>query len=170
MPGLKGGQMLRRRDIAAAPRRHADEAWGAIVELIVNTLDRSDTIERADVVAAFGRVEAVGARLIAGRHLEIKPIVLEADPVRVSIYTVSGANALNLDENLSPVPGGASATDWKVYVPASAPLDAEVTAAVAGSSHLSTDEPPGGVVKAGTETGGLIDLTALAQLLKEDPR
>ncbi|MDQ1501623.1 MAG: hypothetical protein QOI86_4963 [Actinomycetota bacterium] len=160
--------MLRRRDIAAAPHRRADEAWAAIVLLIADTLDRSDTIDRAEVVAAFAAVDAVGTRLVAGRHLEKRPVVLVADPVHLSIYTVSGAEALKLEENLAPVPGGGSVSAWKVYLPAPAPLDDQVAAAVAGSTHLSVEDPPAEMVKARAESGGLIDLDALTKRLRED--
>jgi hypothetical protein len=159
--------MLRRRDIAASPTRRADEAWAAVVQLIVDTLERSETIDTADVLAALNVAGAVGPRLVGGRHLEQCPVVLVADPVRLSIYTVSGADAVSLEENLAPVPGGASASNWKVYIPAPEPLAIDVAAAVAGSAHLSADPPPASVVKA-LAASDLIDLDALALRLSKD--
>ena len=160
--------MLRWRQVAAAPQRRADEAWAAIVDLIADTLDRSPVIDRPDVVAALAVVETVGPLLVAGRHLETQPLVLVADPVRVSIYTVSGVAALDLEENLAPVAGGASASAWMAYLPAPAPLEADVAKAVKGSSHLSVDKPPDGTIKAAAAGGGLLDLDALKHLLEEE--
>lgn len=161
--------MLRRREIAASPARRADEAWTAVVELIADTLDRSTNIERSEVVEALSGLTAVGPRLVAGRHLEKIPVVLAADQVRLSIFTVSGAEAMNLEENLAPVPGGTSATTWKVYVPAPDPLAAEVAAAVAGvgSTCITAEPPPDAVVKA-AQTADIFDLDALARRLKGD--
>lgn len=95
---------------------------------------------------------------------------MNADPVHLSIYTVSGAEALQIDENLAPVPGGASASVWKVYVPAPEPLRADVTEAATQSAHLSAEDPPVGVVRAAAENGSLIDFGALAQRLREGER
>ena len=159
--------MLRRREIAASPVRRADEAWDAVVELIADTLDRSGSIERSEVMEALGGLAAVGPRLVAARHLEKSPVVLNAEPVHLSIYTVSGAEAMNLEENLAPVPGGASATSWKVYVPASEPLGADISAAVAGSASITTEPPPDAVVKA-AQAADVFDRHALARRLNEN--
>jgi len=159
--------MLRRRDIAASPARRADEAWAVIVELIADTLDRSAAIDRTDVVDAFGVAGIIGPRLVAARHLEKSPVVLVADPVHLSIYTVSGVEAISIEENLGPVPGGSSASTWKVHLPAPEPLNADITAAVAGSDHLTTDTPPSTFVKS-TASAELLDLDALTRRLSQD--
>lgn len=159
--------MLRRRDVAASPVRRADETWTVIVELIADTLDRSGAIERADVVEAFGAADIIGPRLVSARHLEKSPVVLVADPVHLCVYTVSGVEAISLEENLGPVPGGSSASTWKVHLPAPEPLTADVTAAVADSDHLTTDTPPSTVVKS-TASAELLDFDALARRLSQD--
>ncbi len=159
--------MLRRRDIAASPARRADEAWAVIVELIADTLDRAAAIDRTDVLDVFGVAGIVGPRLVAARHLEKSPVVLVADPVHLSIYTVSGVEAISIEENLGPVPGGSSASTWKVHLPAPEPLNADITAAVAGSDHLTTETPPSAAVKS-TASAELLDLDALARRLSED--
>jgi hypothetical protein len=122
--------MLRRRDVAASPVRRADEAWTVIVELIADTLDRSAAIDRADVLDAFGVAAIIGPRLVAARHLEKSPVVLVAELVHLSICTVSGVEAISIEENLGPVPGGSSASTWRVHLPAPDPLNADITAAV----------------------------------------
>ena len=159
--------MLRRRDVAASPVRRADETWTVIVELIADTLDRSGAIERADVLQAFGAAEIIGPRLVSARHLEKSPVVLVADPVHLSVYTVSGVEAISLEENLGHVPGGSSASTWKVHLPAPEPLTTDVTAAVADSDHLTTDTPPSTVVKSAA-SAELLDLDALARRLSQD--
>ncbi len=159
--------MLRRRDIAASPARRADEAWAVIMDLIADTLDRSTAIDRADVLDAFGVAGIIGPRLVAARHLEKRPVVLVADPVHLSVYTVSGAEAISTEENLGPVPGGSSASTWRVHLPAPEPLNADVTAAVADSDHLTTDIPPSTVVKSAA-SAELLDLDALARRLSQD--
>ena len=159
--------MLRRRDVAASPVRRADETWAVIVDLIADTLDRSGAIERADVLEAFGPAGIIGPRLVSARHLEKSPVVLVADPVHLSVYTVSGVEAISIEENLGPVPGGSSASTWKVHLPAPEPLTTDVTAAVADSDHLTTDTPPSTVVKSAA-SAELLDLDALARRLSQD--
>jgi hypothetical protein len=159
--------MLRRRDVAASPVRRADEAWAVIVELIADTLDRSAAIERADVLECFNAAGTIGPRLVAARHLEQSPVVLVADSVHLSVYTVSGAEAISIEENLGPVPGGSSALTWKVHLPAPEPLDADITAAVAGSDHLTTEAPPSAAVKS-TASAELLDLDALGRRFSQD--
>ena len=157
--------MQRLRQIGAAPRRSASEAWSVISALVVETLERSPVITADDVAAAMDCAAPAGRMLIAGGHLDRHAVVVAADPVDLSITTVSGTAALTLEENLAPVPGGATATDWMVYLPAPEPLAAVVRSAVAGAAHLRAGDPAGAAVKAATRTAGagLVDLQALAR-------
>ena len=159
--------MLRRRYIAASPVRRADEAWIVIVDLIADTLDQSATIKRADVIEAFTVAVTVGPRLIAARHVEKSPIVVDAGPLQLSIYTVSGVEAISIEENLGPVPGASSASAWKVHLPAPEPLTADVVAAVTGSDHVTTEVPISTAAKSASGAE-LLDLDALARQLSED--
>lgn len=161
--------MQRHRQICAAPRRAASETRTAITTLVVGTLERSRAIAAADVadVAVVMEVAApAGRMLIAGGHLDRHPLVVVAAPVDLSITTVSGTEALSAEENLAPVPGGASATGWMVYLPAPDPLADVIPGIVAGSAHLSVGQPPSGLAaKASvmTERSGLVDFAALAR-------
>jgi len=159
--------MLRRRDVAASPARRADEAWAVIVQLIADTLDRSAVIERADVLNSFTAAGTIGPRLVAARHLEKSPVVLVADPVHLSIYTVSGVEAISIEENLGPVPGGSCASTWTVHLPTPEPLNADITAALADSDHLTTETPPSAALKS-TASAELLDLDALGRRLSQD--
>ena len=86
-----------------------------------------------------------------------------------TISTVSGTAALSLEENLNPIPGGASAETFMIYLPAPAPavLAQAVKDAAKTSPHLSADAPPepaGEATAARASTGvGVIDLDALAR-------
>lgn len=157
--------MQRYRQIGAAPRRSASEAWLVISALVVETLQRSPVITADDVVTAMDCAAPAGRMLIAGGHLDQHAVVVSAHPVDLYITTLSGASALTLQENLGPVPGGATATDWLIYLPAPEPLTAAVRRVIVGSAHLRVGVPAARAVKADGLTAGpgLVDLGALAR-------
>ncbi|HTZ30132.1 MAG TPA: hypothetical protein VMC83_39430 [Streptosporangiaceae bacterium] len=157
--------MQRYRQIGAAPRRSASETWSVITALIADTLQRSPVIAADDVAAIMDLAAPAGRMLIAAGHLDRHAVVVAADPVDLSITTVSGAAALALEENLAPVPGGATATNWMVYLPAPEPLTDAVRRAVAGSAHLRAGGPALRTGKAAALTAavGPVDLEALAR-------
>jgi hypothetical protein len=102
--------------------------------------------------------------LVAGGHLERYPIVVVADSLHLSITTVSGPAAANLEEDLEAVPGGAPARTWTVHLPTPDPVGEAVQAVVAGQAHLSAQEPAAyGGTKTLARNGTAIDLDALAQ-------
>jgi hypothetical protein len=133
--------MERTRTIACAPARGTSQAWGVISDLVTDTLTRSADVERNDVEAALSAASGVGRQLIAGGHLENDSITLVAENLYVKITTVSGDRALTLQENLAPVPGGASAQDWKLHLPPCEPLAAQVRAAAKTHDRLSAKPP-----------------------------
>lgn len=162
--------MQRHRQVAATPLRQASETWDAISQLIVDTLDRSPQIERDDVKAAVDAAATVGRALIAAGHLDKHALVLVAEPVYLNITTVSGTAALALDENLGPVPGGATASDWMIHLPTPDPVADVVTQAAIGNPHLSADKPPSGSAagSAKAASDGALNLEALAQRAREN--
>jgi hypothetical protein len=155
--------MQRSRQIGAAPRRLAPDAWDVIAALIVDTLERSPEINAADVAAVLTIVAPVGIMLIAGGHLDRQPLVVVADPVHLSITTVSGSGASTLEENLSPVPGGASATGWTLHLPVPDHLREAAKPIVDADIHLSVDPAPTETRSAVTSAGPSVDLDALAR-------
>ena len=161
--------MQRHRQVAAAPQRRASETWDAISELVVATLDRSPHIVASDVAAAMDAASTVGRVLVAGGHLDIHALVVVAEPVYLNIKTVSGIAATSLDEDLGPVPGGATSSEWTIHLPTPDPVGDAVRSAVSGVSHLSADEPPGeSTSKSSTaEQAGALNLAALAQRAQE---
>jgi hypothetical protein len=119
-----------------------------------------------DVAAALDCAAPAGRMLIAGGHLDRHAVIVAAEPVDLSITTVSGTAALALEENLAPVPGGATATEWMVYLPVPEPLTAAVRSVIARSAHLRAGDPADrAAVRARARTAGtgLVDLEALAR-------
>jgi hypothetical protein len=157
--------MQRHRQIAAAPERAASETWDVISGLIVTTLERSPDIAGSDVAEVMELAAPVGRMLIAGGHLDRHPLTLVASPVHLSITTVSGSAATVMEENLDPVPGGASAEEWMVHLPTPDPMGDLVRRTAAGSTHLSADVPPTSVVAESelAVSASAIDLDALAR-------
>lgn len=159
--------MQRHRTIASAPKRIAAEAWQTIGELIGDTLERSSSIERGDVDAALESLDQIARMLISAGHLEDNPLVLVADDLWLEITTASGGAALSMEENLNPVPGAASASDWTLHVPQVEPMAKLVRATVKGHDHLSADEPAAGAQPA-AKASAAVDLEALAHWARED--
>ena len=155
--------MKRRRTIASAPQRNTGQAWGTITTLVADTLDRSPQIARADVETALARADGIGRGLIAGGHLETHPLVLVAGEVFLEITTVSGAEALTLEENLNPVPGAADADDWTLHMPQCEPLAKLVRGIAKGDPHLSSDEAKQSATPKALSTAGGVDDAALAR-------
>ena len=135
--------MERIRAIAGAPIRSAGEAWQMITTLLTDTLERSPAVPAGSVAAALAPLKGLGPALIAGGHLEQKGLVLVDGSLHVTILVMTADAALAVEENLNPVPGGATATDgWKLYLPAVEPLNKSISAAVDNSKHLSAAAAP----------------------------
>lgn len=155
--------MLRTRTIVAAPVRSASATWQVISDLVADTVAVSALCSRAEVEAAMEVATPAGRMLVAGGHLDHRPVVLVAGAVHCEITTISGTAALSAEENLNAVPGAATATTFTIYLPAPAPLAAVVSDAVAGHPRLSAGPPPQPVqttVKAGA---ALVDVDALRE-------
>lgn len=159
--------MQRHRTIASAPRRTAPEVWQTVRGLVGDTLERSPFIERDDVNTALDALNGVVRMLISAGHLEGHPLVLIAGDLWLEITTVSGGSALNLEENLNPVPGGAGASDWTLYVPQVEPMAKLVRTTVKGHAHLSADEPTAPSQSVAKTSSG-VDLDALKRWAQED--
>ena len=160
--------MERRRIIAAAPVRSATDAWQIACSLITQTLERSPVILPENVTTALAPLNGLGPALIAGGHLESKGLVLCDIGLHVTVCIVTADAALNVVENLNPVPGGGQATDkWILYVPLVNSLADSIAAAVKISPHLSIETPPDSAPKPKTQIqteNSVIDLEALRKL------
>jgi hypothetical protein len=162
--------MQRHRQIAAAPLRKSSETWDAIGQIVVSTLEKSPHISGIDVAKAMDIAGAAGRILVAGGHLEKNAIVVVADPVYLRITTVSGVDATKLEEDLSPVLGGTTASDWTIYLPTPDPIGNAVRSVATGSSHLSTGSPPSetSTKSARSNDEDVLNLGALAHRRWED--
>lgn len=161
----------RRRQIAGPPVRSATAVWTAVADLVRDTLAPAVEIDANLAHDVVMDVIAVGRVLVSGGHLDDSGLTLVADPLRLDIAVVSGTDATTLNENLNTVPGAATATAWRLHLPAPASVGSWVADAVANSTNLTVDAPPvlKEAVSASTPSGpGEIDAVALAQLLGED--
>lgn len=159
--------MERTRLIAAAPVRSASEAWRIVSALLVDTLERSSLVPTGSVSKELAPLKGLGPALIAGGHLESKGLVLVDKGLHLTVRVLTADAALDVEENLNPVPGGASATQgWTLYLPPAGPLQEAVVAAVKASKHLSTNEPPTSAPteKSDGASRSLIDVNALRSL------
>ena len=155
--------MERQRTIAASPVRSAAEAWKVVAILLADTLERSPAVAAGSVARELGALDGLGPALIGGGHLESNGLVLCDVGLHVTVRVLTADAALGVEENLNPVPGGASATKgWMLYLPLPGPLDASVEAAAKRSVHLSVEPPPKSAPasKKG-EAASAIDLDAL---------
>lgn len=159
--------MERTRFIAAAPVRSASEAWRVVSALLADTLERSSSVPTGSVAKELSLLKGLGPALIAGGHLESKGLVLVDTGLHLTIRVLTADAALEVEENLNRVPGGASASDgWTLYLPSAGPLDSAVKAAVKNSTHLTTDAPPSSAPaeKSDGASRSLIDVNALRNL------
>jgi hypothetical protein len=155
--------MNRTRLIPAAPVRSASASWSLLEEIVMGTLASSSAVSDDDVQAGLAAAAGVGRLLIAAGHLDEHPIVLVAAPVHLSIYTISGNKALGAEEPTA-VAGGASATEWTLYLPSPSPLTDAVMAAVTSHPNLSSADPP---TEAAAPAAASIDRAALARRIGE---
>lgn len=154
--------MKRLRKISAAPERTAGEVWATITALLADTLERSEEVERSDVERAMQVAGGVGRQLVSGGHLRKNPLVLVADEMWLEIEVLSANAAVGLDENLNPVPGGGSASQWTLYLPPVEPLAKLVRAAAKEDEHLSAEEPKAVAEAASSSKAAAFDDAALA--------
>ena len=156
--------MKRYRTIAASPVRSAAEAWKVVTALIASTLERSPEVTDGSVDGELAVLDGLAPALIAGGHLESKGLVLCDSGLHLTIRVVTADAALDVDENLNPVPGGASATNgWMLHIPLPGALNASVAAAAKQSLHVTVENPPDSVPASKAEkreTASAIDLEA----------
>lgn len=158
--------MERRRTIAGSPVRSAEDSWAALTELIVATVAGSPGIDAGDVrteceTAAPGMTVAIAA----GR-LEEDRLTLVADPVYAHLYVATGAGAFDAqdDERLDAVVGGATATDWCLYVDPPDLATSSVKAGLAGSPHFVVGQAPAHSIQSDRSASAAIDLAAFKEI------
>ena len=101
-----------RRDIASLPARTAKETWGAIVKLITG----ADSVDAEQLEAAA----SVVCSAIADEHSATVPIVLKGGGSRLVVYTVHGADAMEVGLAVDKLSCNPTASDaWAMTVPCS---------------------------------------------------
>ena len=154
--------MKRLRTIAAAPVRSATAAWQVLKSVIVDTLQRSPAISEGSVDRELAVLDGIVPALIAGGHFEQKGFVLYDTSFHITFLVVTSDPALCAEENLKPIPGGASATeDWVLYIPLTGTFDERMEAIAHSSSHLSVKQPPEPVTGRMKHESAEIDFDAL---------
>lgn len=158
--------MSRHRDIAASPARNPAQAWDVVCDLLASTLSRSPNLDQATIATSLSSIVSAGRALVATGALTREPLTLVAEPLRLTISTVESDGALDLleDENLNPVPGAATATDWTLYLPAPDGLANLVVSDAAGVPHVSIEPPPEEAASSKAAQPTVVDLRRL------DPR
>jgi hypothetical protein len=134
--------MERTRKIAGTPLRSAAESWATVKTLLADTLERSSEIPNGSVAAALIPLDGPASSLVASGAAAVAPFTLIAGDLYLDVYVVRGDAAFTVEENLAPVPGGASAPNtWALYIQPPTHLVGMVTAAVDGAEHLRVGKP-----------------------------
>lgn len=135
--------MERTRKIAASPVRPAGEAWSVVKNLLAVSLEKSPNVPDSSVESALAPLNGIASALIACGHLANEPLVLVAGDLQLKVFAVRGDDAFGVEENLSPVPGAASAPEtWRMYVPSPVHLRETIDAACSNNAHLVSGKPP----------------------------
>ena len=101
-----------RRDIASLPARTSKETWSVIVKLITG----ADSVDTAQLEAAT----SVLCSAIADEHSASVPIVVKGGASRLVIYTVHGADAMEVGLAVDKLSWNPTASDaWAMTVPCS---------------------------------------------------
>src|ERR1700722_18846202 len=141
-PQRRCASSVRVRTIKGSPERSASDAWDEIDRMIRETLVPATGVDDDDVAGALIGLTGMGRTLVAAGILVDEPIVLAAPPLQVEIYVSLGNDALKGEERLGKVPGAATASEWKLYVPDAAPYGDQVAAAVSGPHALYAGAAP----------------------------
>ncbi|QWF22470.1 hypothetical protein KM427_01590 [Nocardioides sp. LMS-CY] len=160
--------MERTRKFAASPVRPANETWLQMKALLADSLERSSAVPGNSVAPALSPLDGLAPSLIASGYLATEPLVVIAGDLRLNLYAIRGDAAFEVEENLSPVPGGGSSpANWRMYVPSPVHLRDTAADACAERDHLTSGKPPAVTEAAASATASriyAIDPAALRQI------
>ncbi|MCV7051737.1 hypothetical protein H7H82_14230 [Mycobacterium heidelbergense] len=125
-------------------------------DLLVDTLERSSDVPAGSVATALLPLDGLAPTIAASGAAAETPFILVAGDLRLEIYIIGGDEAFTIEENLAPVPGGASAPNtWALYIQPPGHLLGVVTGAVKDADHLKVGPPtgPGAKQQAAATTG-----------------
>jgi len=133
----------RTRKIAGTPVRPAADAWATVKTLLSDTLERSSEVPDGSVATALAPLDGLASTIAASGAAADAPFTAIAGDLRLAIYIVRGDDAFTIEENLAPVPGGASAPGtWLLYIQPPAHLVDAVKAVVDSAEHLKVGKSP----------------------------
>jgi hypothetical protein len=156
----------RHRLISASPARGTSQTVAVITDLVTSTLRAADGIAATSVDAALLAARPALLLLVSSRHLATYPVVLVAGQTVCEILCRYDGDAIDGDENLSPVQGMSAADSFMLHLPAPDQLREPVGAAAACNAHLSTDPAPTQAPRAiAASTAPLVAADALRGLL-----
>jgi hypothetical protein len=159
----------RTRKIAGTPVRSAADAWSTVKTLLTDTLERSSEIPDGSVACALAPLDGLASAIAASGAAAAAPFAVIAGDLHLDIYIVRGDDAFAIEEDLGPVPGGASApSTWVLYIQPPTHLVDATTTVVDGTEHLEVGKPSTTEAKsrtaAGTATDSTINESALRRL------
>jgi len=150
------------RTVPGRPINVGEAVARRIIDLVVETLDRSPDLDAEAIRTELGGAHATLALLASGGHLRRGELALVAPGLRLRIDVPVGEDALKATENTDPPRGASTADDWKMHVPVPASLAAIVRAAARSCPHLSLGPPPNDEPEARSESlAATIDLSRL---------
>lgn len=136
-----------------------------LTALLAETLERSPAVAVGSVADALSPVAGVAASIAASATSAEPPFTLIAGSLDLDFHIVRGDDAFAVEENLEPVPGGASAPDdWVLYVRPPNHLTDAVQDAIVGLDHLRVGEPQRSQPIEASAAAVTIDESALLRL------
>lgn len=146
--------MQRTRKIAGTPVRPAADAWATVKTLLSDTLERSSEIPDGSVATALAPLDGLASTVAASGAAADAPFTVIAGDLHLEIYIVRGDDAFTIEENLAPVPGGASApSTWLLYIQPPSHLVDAIKAVADSAEHVTVDKPPTTEAKSQTVAG-----------------
>ncbi len=136
-----------------------------IRDLIVETLDQSDTIDLQQAGGELDQVAELIGLLALGGHLRENGLVLVSDGLHLTIHVPVGEAALSATEDLRRPRLAQGAASWMLYVPVVDALAGAVADVVEACAHISNESPPDEASAAPKQaSASSIDLARLGNL------
>lgn len=101
-----------RRNVASLPARSAKETWAVITKLVTG----AGSVDAGQLEAAA----SIACSAMADEHTAAVPIVLKGGGSRLVVYTVHGAEAMELGQAVDSLSWNPTASDeWSMTIPCS---------------------------------------------------
>jgi len=156
------------RSTRTVPGRPVNGGAGTVQkirDLIIETLDQSDTIDLQQAGRELDHIAELIGLLALGGHLRENGLVLVSDGLHLTILVPVGEAALSTSEDVRLPRLAQAAASWLLYLPATDGLAAAIAETVEACVHISNESPPNEAPD-GPRQGSAsnIDLTRLANV------